>query len=806
MQTHKFKPSLLVISILLALPVYQPASASLSYQSGVPTDKGSIALEKMQDDTIVLGNQNTAKSQKSSEDDDTTTDSVVANVKNETGSRMAGLRVATLAISQAATDQNPGQDAFQYGSSQAIGDYSIAIGDGSTAHERGSIALGSGNQAKALSSFATGNYSTAVGVSSFAQGFHSTAKGRGAIAMGTGESAFNMTKGTEARGDFSVAIGGVNGIAGGQSSVALGGAQALGQGSFAVGQYVKMQSSNPAWTETVQPSKAIGDFSVAMGRETESKSNYAVALGYKAIANGQSSIAMGQGAQTLEERSLAMGGDAIAMLKYSVALGQGSLANRAAGVIGLDITTGSQSKKTDIAWKATHSAVAIGQPSYYTRQIIGVAAGRSPTDAVNVAQLQGVWDATKGQISDIDWKVDTNNTLNKGDHTNIRNSIDRLKKNTESSIATVRKTAGDNLTKITEMETTVNDHTAKIGNIEKNLGELNKLGDQVSKNTKAIADMKTQIDGSIANLDTKIDDKVTDKLKDVNGKIDKNTAKIAEVDGKAEANKTEIANVKQDVGKVKTQVEQNTAKISQMESTVGQYSDKISEVETKVGKNTEKINSVETTVNQTADAMKGVQTQVNTLGDQVKTASETVNTVKETVSQHTEQLGEMNKRIETNTNSISTIQTQMEGVNTQVTQNTERIEQIDHRVSDLDSRIDRTGANAAALAALHPLDYDPNVKFNLAGGYGHYRGKNAVALGAFYRPSSRVMFSVGGSTAGTEHMVNAGVTVALGAPSELAGLSKAQLMETINRQELKLRKLEDRVDELVSLLEKTTQR
>ena len=84
------------------------------------------------------------------------------------------------------------------------------------------------------------------------------------------------------------------------------------------------------------------------------------------------------------------------------------------------------------------------------------------------------------------------------------------------------------------------------------------------------------------------------------------------------------------------------------------------------------------------------------------------------------------------------------------------------KVSELDGRIDRVGAGAAALAALHPLDFDPDDKWDFAAGYGNYSGANAVAIGAYYRPNEDTMFSVGGSFGGGENMVNAGVSVKLG--------------------------------------------
>ena len=93
---------------------------------------------------------------------------------------------------------------------------------------------------------------------------------------------------------------------------------------------------------------------------------------------------------------------------------------------------------------------------------------------------------------------------------------------------------------------------------------------------------------------------------------------------------------------------------------------------------------------------------------------------------------------------------------------TQDIKNVTNKVGELGTRVNRAGAGAAALAALHPLDFDPDDKWDVAAGYGNYKDAHAVAVGAFYRPNEDTMFSVGGSFGGGENMVNAGVSVKLG--------------------------------------------
>lgn len=98
---------------------------------------------------------------------------------------------------------------------------------------------------------------------------------------------------------------------------------------------------------------------------------------------------------------------------------------------------------------------------------------------------------------------------------------------------------------------------------------------------------------------------------------------------------------------------------------------------------------------------------------------------------------------------------QLFATNQQVVQNAQSI-------SKLGNRINKVGAGAAALAALHPLDFDPDDKWDFAAGYGNYNGENAAAIGAYYRPNEDTMLSVGGSFGNGENMVNAGVSLKLG--------------------------------------------
>ena len=111
---------------------------------------------------------------------------------------------------------------------------------------------------------------------------------------------------------------------------------------------------------------------------------------------------------------------------------------------------------------------------------------------------------------------------------------------------------------------------------------------------------------------------------------------------------------------------------------------------------------------------------------------------------------------------------------------TQDIKNVTNKVGELGTRVNRVGAGAAALAALHPLDFDPDDKWDVAAGYGNYKDAHAVSVGAFYRPNEDTMFSVGGSFGGGENMVNAGVSVKLGQGNHMSTSKVAMAKEIVD--------------------------
>ena len=132
---------------------------------------------------------------------------------------------------------------------------------------------------------------------------------------------------------------------------------------------------------------------------------------------------------------------------------------------------------------------------------------------------------------------------------------------------------------------------------------------------------------------------------------------------------------------------------------------------------------------------------------------------------------------------------------TNITKNTNDIKNIKGDLSKIDKRVDKSVAGAAALAALHPLDFDPDAKWDFAAGYGHYRSGDAAAIGAFYRPNEDVQLSVGSTVGSDETVFNAGLSVKVGAHSNVSrsrvaiGKEVLALKKTVAEQNAQIQKL-----------------
>ena len=204
--------------------------------------------------------------------------------------------------------------------------------------------------------------------------------------------------------------------------------------------------------------------------------------------------------------------------------------------------------------------------------------------------------------------------------------------------------------------------------------------------------------------------------------------------------------------------------------------------------------------------LKKLQNQVNANGSTTVSAGKHINvttTTNGTTKDYKVSLSDdITNQITNNTTNINNIQGDVTNIKQNVTNIQGDITNIKQDVTNmgrnvarLDKKVNKSVAGAAALAALHPLDFDPDAKWDFAAGYGHYHDGNAAALGAFYRPNEDLQFSVGSTVGNGETVVNAGMSVKVGAHSNVSrsrvaiGKEVLELKKTVAVQNAQIQKL-----------------
>ena len=446
-----------------------------------------------------------------------------------------------------------------------------------------------------------------------------------------------------------------------------------------------------------------------------------IVMGNDHVITADNTIAIG-GLSSSETRSVAntttIGYDAKASVEGGVALGSKSKATVAAGTAGYDISTKAASTDTSSTWKATASAVSVGDVANdVTRQITSVAAGTNDTDAVNVAQLKKV----------------------------------------ETKISTVEADAKKHTTVVAGANTTVTSGTNANGGAE-----------------YKVAVNKDLVEMSSANFG-----KATD---DVRARIDKDSARFF--------------NGSENIGVTPKGIQiENTDTLEQAKfDKYGMYASEgdktVYYTTTGISAGDQIINNVKAGVADT-DAVN--VSQLKRVQDQIA-ASTQVTTV--TAGDHIKVTPTVNGNTHDYKVSLADdIADQITNNTTNITKNTNDIKNIKGDLSKIDKRVDKSVAGAAALAALHPLDFDPDAKWDFAAGYGHYRSGNAAALGAFYRPNEDVQLSVGSTVGSDETVFNAGLSVKVGAHSGVSrsrvaiGKEVLALKKTVAEQNAQIQKL-----------------
>ena len=312
-------------------------------------------------------------------------------------------------------------------------------------------------------------------------------------------------------------------------------------------------------------------------------------------------------------------------------------------------------------------------------------------------------------------------------------------------------------------------------------------GSQLHQTNVDVAQNKADIAANRADIDKNKADIAANRAD-----IDKNKADIAANRADIDKNKADIAANRADIDKNKADIAANRTDIDKNKADIKTLDNRVTNVEELAKKHTTVAAGDNITVSEGINKDGGKEYKValnkDITVDSVKAGDTTISDkgleIKDGPSVTKDGINAGDKKItgvakgEADTDAVNYGQLKdtnnhIDRVENQVVSNTNRINQLGNRVN-------KVGAGAAALAALHPMDFDPDDKLTFSAGYGNYGGENAAAIGAYYRPDEKVMFSVGGTVGNGENMVNAGVSFSLDRTNHVSNSRTAMAREILD--------------------------
>ena len=541
-----------------------------------------------------------------------------------------------------------------------------------------------------------------------------------------------------AQGDYGTAVGSYAQAGGAQSSAFGVAANASGVAATAAGTNAVAGGMSAAAFGAA--ANASGGVSVATGAYANAAGVASSALGFRAQAKSNESVALGAYTEA-EKHAAAIGSQAKALGEQSVAVG-GKAEAQAVGSLAIG----------SLASATQKGGVALGMNSLADRQAKVWGVDASAGEAMNEDTLLGDKKAERAQAIE---KL-----------TGLRGELQQLR--TEFEESSKKDPIGQDGKRI------LSDETKQIQeNLKNKTDEFNAQLKLVNGYVNAWQSTDGAV--SVGNADLGVTRQITGVA--------------------AGTEDTDVVNVAQ-LKSVQTEAAKHTTVVAGTNVTVDE------------GTNDKGGKEYTVKLNDTLTGLKSVETEKITVNDKVtidkdglKTGDVTIkedgihagNKVITGVAAGTEDTDAVNvvqlKKLASNVNE------KMTGLDTRITTNTENITVLNGRVDVLDTRVDRVGAGAAALAGLHPLDYDPENKWDFAAGYGNYNGANAIAIGAFYRPDENKMISISGSFGGGENMVSAGISVKVGQGTGIS-TSKAAMANEIRDLKEENREMKQEIEDL----------
>lgn len=622
----------------------------------------------------------------------------------------------------------------------------------------------------------------AIGLGSVAQGSHSSAIGNN----------------SNVKGDYSIAIGNTSMVVDGSSSVAIGNhSKATGASTTVIG---AQASGVHGATVIGMNSKATGIDSVAIGLMSEVQNGGGVAIGRNAVnaidpndENGsKSGVSIGNFSKAYGQ-SIAIGAGAYALGSYSIAFGEGAKVKEGAEgsiVFGHESTisanavnsviNGSWSsigekaeRSTLIGAKSSIGEYAFGSTAvgYGTKVSVhdGVALGSY--SIASTAEGKAGYDALTGELS-----TDESKTW----------------KATSAAVS-----VGGRVT----MDSGYMDVTRQITNVAAGTQDTDAVNVAQLKRAMEKANFKFEAGNGIVIETVKGDDgttyKISTNITGADTKTDTTTVKPGITEGGVAGGNTgtvvlgpgvnQLPNQPATDNKIQTGApvvietvtkptnfaadDGNTLAIS-LSETLGIKGDNNITTKTDAnGKNIQVTLNKDLNVDSVnANKFTAGDTTITNNGLEIKNGPSVTN---QGINAGDKKVNDVADGEISATSKDAVNGSQLHETNTNVANNSMRINKLGNRVN-------KVGAGAAALAALHPMDFDPDDKLTFSAGYGNYGGENAAAIGAYYRPDEKVMFSVGGTVGNGENMVNAGISFALDRTNHVSNSRTALAREVID--------------------------
>ena len=387
-------------------------------------------------------------------------------------------------------------------------------------------------------------------------------------------------------------------------------------------------------------------------------------------------------------------------------------------------------------------------------KITGVAAGTANTDAVNVGQLNTVKNELQASdkhlvantaSADGSYKPDANGNISLRVEDQNKNGYDVVIKDVAS-----KAELGEVANRVTNVENKVTQIETDVTNIKNDITNIQ----------TDVTDIKTDI----TNINTRVD-----KVEALAGKhttLEKNGTNINVEETEVDGHKNYKVNLNKDI--TLGDENGNNVSISGTNGTITATGDI-------------------TTANRINAGQGGKLADIDVTGNKLSNGNSSITLDCTNVKVNDKVTVDKDGKISgvakgdiSNTSTDAVNGSQLYNTNTHITNVENQVISNSNRIGQLSSRVNKVGAGAAALAALHPMDFDPDDKLTFSAGYGNYAGQNAAAIGAYYRPDEKVMFSVAGTVGNGENMVNAGVSFALDRTNHVSNSRTALAREVID--------------------------